>query len=485
LLKYGKTGIILDNKTALIGGFKLERLNTDLLIIGAGPGGYVAAIFAAKNGLDVTLVDAKKVGGTCLNEGCIPTKALVKSAELYQEILHSEENGIFIENPSFDMSKIIDKKNETKEKLVSGITYLLDKYGVKTITGYASFLNNKEVKIGDSYNVEAKNIIIATGSKTKHLPILGIDSKFVLDSEALLDNKVLPETLNIIGGGVIGMEFAFIYASLGVKVNVIEFLPNVLPGVDKEFSMRLMRYAKQLNMTIINNAAVTKIEEANDSCIVHYNQKGKEKTLEANMILEAVGRIPKLDGLDLENTSIEHTDKHGIKVDDYMKTNVDNVYAIGDVTNLWQLAHVASHQGIVAVNNILGKQVKMDYSCVPAVIFTTPTIATVGMTEDMCKDKEIPYEVVKVPFAANGKALIMGAEAGYLKLIRNPETKVIIGGMIFGKEADNLIATIAVAIKNKLTTHDIQETIFAHPTVPELIHEGAMGLDKIAIHFMD
>ncbi|XMB72332.1 dihydrolipoyl dehydrogenase [Mycoplasmatota bacterium WC30] len=465
----------------------MENINTDLLIIGAGPGGYVAAIYAAKKGLNVTLVNGKRIGGTCLNEGCIPTKALVRSAELYQEILHSEKQGILLENPSFDMSKIIDNKDEVKDKLVKGIEYLLEKYNVNIIKGYASFENDKLVKVvgEEECLINAKDIIIATGAMTKHLPIPGIDLNFVIDSEVLLKNKNLPETLNIIGGGIIGMEFAFIYASFGVKVNVIEFLPRVLPGVDREFSMRLMRYAKQLNITILNNAAVTKIESSEGKALVHFTQKGKEKSLTSELVLEAVGRVPNMNGLGLDNTTLIHDVRTGITVDNHMKTNLDNIYAIGDVTNIMQLAHVASHQGIVAVDNILGEAKTMDYDCIPAVIFTSPQIATVGKTEEMCKTKEIDYDVIKVPYSANGRALIMEAEAGYIKLLRDKSSKKLIGGMVFGKDADNLIASITIAIKNGLSAKDLQETIFAHPTVQELIHEGAMGLDSLAIHFVD
>ncbi|MBN2540079.1 MAG: dihydrolipoyl dehydrogenase [Bacilli bacterium] len=465
----------------------MEKRETDLLIIGAGPGGYVSAIFAAKQGLGVTLVDKSRIGGTCLNVGCIPTKALVKSSELYQELLHLENIGLSVENPSLDLPKIIEHKNEVKNKLVSGIEYLLQKYNVNIVQGTASFLDDSTVKVDgeEPLAIVAKDIIIATGSKTKHLPIPGIDSKFVIDSSKLLDNTILPKHLAIIGGGIIGMEFAFIYASLGVPVTVIEFLPRILPGVDKEFPARLMRYAKQLNMNILTNSKVTKIEEQGDQAIVSFERKGKEESIACDMILEAIGRGPNLDNLGLENTSLVFDTRGGIPVDSHLKTNVEHIYAIGDVTNLWQLAHVASHQGIVAVENILGHDKEMDYSAVPAVIFTSPQIATVGLSEEQCLEKEISYEVIKVPYSANGKALIMQAEAGYIKLLANPENKQLIGGMIFGKEAEHLIATITVAIQNKLTAKQLQETIFAHPTMSELIHEGALGLDHLAIHFVD
>ncbi len=465
----------------------METIRTDLLIIGAGPGGYVAAIYAAKKGLDVTLVDGKRIGGTCLNEGCIPTKALVKAAEAYQEILHAEHKGIHIENPSFDMDKIIDNKNEIKDKLVAGIIFLLDKYNVRTIQGRAKFISDLEVKVegeNDSL-IQAKDIIIATGSKTKHLPVPGMDSSLVIDSEVILENRKLPKTLNVVGGGIIGMEFAFIYASLGVKVNVIEFLPRVLPGVDKEFSARLARFTKQLDISVFNNAAVTKVEQIDDKAYVYFEQKGKEQVLESDLVLEAVGRIPNMDGLGLENTNVIFEPRKGILVDKHMRTNVEHVYAIGDVTNIMQLAHVASHQGMVAVDNILGHNKEMNYDAVPGVIFTMPQIATVGKTEEICQNEGIEYEVVKVPYSANGKALILEGEAGYIKLLRDLKTKKLIGGMVFGKEAENLIAPITLAISNGLTAEDISETIFAHPTVMELIHEGALGLDKVAIHFVD
>lgn len=460
----------------------MENTKTDLLIIGAGPGGYVSAIYAAKKGLKVTLVDGKKIGGTCLNVGCIPTKSLVKSAELYQEILHSEKNGIFVEKPTFDFGMIIDNKDIVKEKLVSGVEFLLNKYGITVIKGYAKFLNDFEVVVNEIV-FEAKDIIIATGSKTKHLNFPG--NQLAIDSEVLLDNRELPESLAIIGGGVIGMEFAFIYASFGVAVTVIEFLPRVLPGVDKEFSMRLMRYAKQLNITILTNSGVTEIKEENNLKTVLFTQKGKEKQVEVNMVLEAVGRVPLMDNLGLENTSLVYDQRNGIQVDNHMRTNVVNIYAIGDVTNIIQLAHVASHQGIVAVENVVGTNQVMHYNAIPAVIFTSPMIATVGKTEEICKKEEIDYEVVKVPYSANGKALILEAEAGYIKLLRDKTTKKLIGGMVFGKDADNLIAPITVAISNGLSAKDLQETVFAHPTVQELIHEGAMGLDQLGIHFVN
>ncbi len=465
----------------------MQELKTDLLIIGAGPGGYVAAIYAARKGIDVTLVDAKEIGGTCLNAGCIPTKALVKSAELFHEIRESEKYGIMVEDAKIDLGKVIDRKDEIKNKLVSGIEFLLNKHGVRIIKGYASFLNNESVLVKNEEElvVSAKDIIIATGSVTKHLNIPGIGSELVIDSEALLNNRKLPGTLNIIGGGIIGMEFAFIYASMGVKVNVIEFLPKILPLVDKELSNRLLRFAKQLNIDIYTNSQVTRIETEKDKAKVFFTKKDKEFVLEADLVLEAVGRTPNVKGLGLENTSIEFDERNNIQVNSKMETNVKHIYAIGDVTGIMQLAHVASHQGITAVKNILGNETNMNYDAVPSVIFTMPTIATCGISEEQAKEKGIEIDVVKVPFAANAKALIMDSETGYLKLIRDSETKKLIGAMVFGKDAENLIASLTLAISTNISTEALKETIFAHPTIQELVHEAALGLDLEAIHFIE
>ncbi len=464
-----------------------ENIKTDVLIIGAGPGGYVAAIYAAKKGKDVILVDKRWIGGACLNEGCIPTKALVKSAELYQEILHGENIGIMSDNHQVNLEKIIENKNKIKDKLIDGIKFLLDKYKVRVIEGLASFIDNKTVRISseNEYQVEATDIIIASGSSTKHLPIKGKDFDNVFDSEKLLNNEKLPKSMTVIGAGIIGMEFAFIYANLGVKVNVIEFLPRILPTIDKELALRLIRYAKQLGIDIYTSSAVQKIEKESDQLKVEFIRKEKEESLSSDIVLEAVGRKPNMQGLGLEKTDIEYDEKTGIVVNKSMKTNVDHIYAIGDVTNIMQLAHVASHQAIVAVDNILGESTTMSYDAIPSVIFTSPTIANVGLSEEMCKEKGLDYEVIKVPFSANGKALILEAEAGFIKVLRDKETKKLLGAMIFGKEAENLIASYTIAITNNLNAHDLKETVFAHPTMQELVHESALGLEKEAIHFID
>ena len=459
----------------------MEKIKTDVLIIGAGPGGYVAAIYAKKQGLDVVLIDREWVGGTCLNAGCIPTKALVRSSETYNELL-SEDLGIEYESLNINLEKVIDKKDDVKNRLVSGIEFLLDKHGVQLIRGEAQFKDNDIVLVNDQ-EISAKNIIIATGSKSKHLPIQG--KELLLDSRDLLDNKTLPKSMTVIGGGIIGMEFAFIYQHMGVDVTVVEFLPRILPGIDKELAMRLMPYAKKAGMNIITNAKVMRVEEDGKIKKVYYEKNDKEAFVESDIVLEAIGRGPQVEGLNLEKTDIEFDLRNGVVVNKQMQTNVKHIYAIGDVNNIMQLAHVASHQAFVAIDNILGKASHFDKTNVPSVIFTSPTIATVGTTEEMAKDQNIDVDIIKTPYSANGKALILDADKGYIKLIRNKETQKLIGAMVLGKEAENLIATYTLAIQNRLDAKDVYETVFAHPTIQELVHESALGLDKLAIHYME
>ncbi|MFA6647260.1 MAG: FAD-dependent oxidoreductase, partial [Candidatus Izemoplasmatales bacterium] len=307
----------------------------------------------------------------------------------------------------------------------------------------------------------------------------------VFDSGSILNNTKLPSSLTVIGGGIIGMEFAFIYAQLGVKVNVIEFLPRILPTVEKDVALRLVRFAKQLDIDIYTSSAVEKIEESAEGLKIVYKRKDKQEELISEYVLEAVGRGPNIDKLGLENTGLEYDERKGVSVDSHMRTNIENIYAIGDVTNIIQLAHVASHQAIVAIDNINGGKKEMNYDIIPSVIFTNPPIATVGLTEEACKEKGIEIEMVKTPFSANGKALILESETGFIKLIRDKLTKKLIGATIFGKEAENLVASYGIAISNKLDVEQIKETVFAHPTIQELVHESVLGLDKEAIHFVD
>lgn len=464
-----------------------KELDTQLLIIGAGPGGYVAAINAAKRGLKVTIVEKEYLGGTCLNVGCIPTKALVKSGEICHNVKEASLFGINTDNKiQVDMKKVISRKKEVVDKLVSGIDYLMQKNKINVIYGAASFLSENKVAVKgkENYTITAKDIIIATGSKISSVNIPGIDLPFVLNSTTALSCTELPDSITIIGGGVIGMEFAFIYRNLGVKVTVVEFMDRLLTMVDKEVSEEIKNIAEESGINVYTSSKVSKIQRAeNGQAIVTYEGKDGEKLLISDKVLVAIGRQPNLDGLDIEKTGVKLNDKgRGIAVDKYMRTNVPHIYAIGDVTNIIQLAHVASHQGITAIDNILGEEKAMSYCAVPNVIFTSPEIASVGLTEDECKEKGFDYSVSKFNYMSNGKALTMGETKGFIKLIKHNETNKIIGGTIIGAEASNLISAVTVAIANGLTDEEIRETIFAHPTTAEIIHEAAYGLGIGTLH---
>lgn len=464
-----------------------KEISTDLLVIGGGPGGYVAAIYAAKNGLKVTLVEKAELGGTCLNVGCIPTKALVKSSEICHNAHNASHFGVQLgEDISVDMKQVIKRKDEVKGRLVSGIDFLMKKNEINVISGQASFIDKSTVSVtgNENYTVKAKDIIIATGSKISKIAIPGIDLPFVLNSTTALSCTDLPKSIAVIGGGVIGMEFAFIYKNFGVDVHVIEFMDRLLTMVDSDISKEIQDIATDANIHIHTNSKVMKIQSSVDGkAIITYEDKDGEHLLVSDKVLVAIGREPNLDGLAIENSGVILNDKgRGIKVDASMRTNTENIYAIGDVTNIIQLAHVASHQGIVAVNNILNKHKEMDYSAVPNVIFTAPEIASVGINEDEAKAKGVNISVSKFAFAGNGKALTMNEPRGFIKLIKNNETSKIIGGSIIGADASSLISALTLAIANGFSEKEITETIFPHPTTGEVIHEAAMDFGIGALH---
>lgn len=464
-----------------------KELTTDLLVIGAGPGGYVAAIYAAKNGLKVTLVEKSKLGGTCLNVGCIPTKSLVKSSEIYHHVRSSALFGVQLDgNVSINMKQVIDRKNEVKDRLVSGIDFLMKKNEIQVISGQASFVDQNIVAVAgnENYKITANNIIIATGSKISKIPIPGIDLPFVLNSTTALSCTDLPKSIAIIGGGVIGMEFAFIYQNFGVDVHVIECMDRLLTMVDSDICKEMQEMIKEKNIHVHTSSKVMSIQDSVDGkAVITFKDKDGEHLLVSDKVLVAIGREPNLENLAIENSGVLlNKNGKGIQVDVSMRTNISHIYAIGDVTNIIQLAHVASHQGIVAVDNILNKQKEMDYSAVPNVIFTAPEIASVGIGEDEAKAKEMDITVSKFSFAGNGKALTMNEPRGFIKLIKNNATQKIIGGSIIGADASSLISTLTLVIANGLTEKEITETIFPHPTTGEVIHEAALELGIGALH---
>lgn len=467
-----------------------REIEGEITIIGGGPGGYVAAIEAAKLGAKVVIVEKENLGGTCLNRGCIPTKAMVRSAEVFENIKNAKSFGLKAENVEVDIKAVVERKNSIVKNLVDGIKYLMGKHNITVIEGEAVVLDENTVEVKEKNRktkITTKNIIIATGSQSVKLPIPGVDNKKVVTSTEILDLKELPKKLVIVGGGVIGMEFAFIFRSFGVEVSVVEFLEDILCSFDQDIINEIQTVAKRKGIKIYTSSKVEKIDWTEDEeCIVTFTMQGETKLITADLVLMAAGRKPYFEGLGIENVKVELDErKRAIKVNEKLQTSIPNIYAIGDVTNKIQLAHVASHQGIIAVKNILGMKEVMDYSVVPSVVFTHPEIAVVGINEKGAKESGMEIEVGKFPFAANGKALTLGETEGFIKIIKDKATGKIIGASIIGPNAGDLIHELTVAIKNGLKTENIVNTIHAHPTTAEVIHEGALSLEGGAIHFAE
>ncbi len=465
------------------------KIEGDVVVLGGGPGGYVAAIVAAKNGLKTVLVEMDNLGGTCLNRGCIPTKALVRSSEVYELVKDSEDFGIFNESPTFDFTKIMERKDNIVKELVAGIEYLVDRNKITLLRGVGDILDKNTVVVKEGKDegatVNAKNIIIATGSQPFIPPIKGAkESKNLYTSDEMLSLKELPEDIVIVGSGVIGMEFAFICNALEVGVTVIGSSDDILANMDGDVIKEITRISKRKKIKLVTGARVEEITDSDDgNVVVGYQRKGKQETVTADKVLMATGRSPNFSGIDLEKLGIELSDRRGIKVNSRLQTTVDNIYAIGDVTNINQLAHVASYQGVVAVENIVGNDVEADYSIVPGAIFTTPEIASVGPTEEAAKEQGLDISTGKFLFASNGKALTYGERRGLVKVITDKATGVLLAGHIIGPHASDLIHEITVGIKNKLTAQQIADTIHAHPTTAETVLEATMAAtEKGAIH---
>lgn len=440
----------------------------DIIIIGAGPGGYETALHAAAGGKSVVLVNGGRLGGTCLNEGCIPTKCMVKDAEVVTTLREAAQ--FAADNVKFDIdfNRVIARKTQVVDQLRSGIETLLKKAGVTVIDGMARFKDEFTVVVGsDEY--AADHIIIASGSSSKSLPIPGGDADFVLDSTRLLNLEYVPAQLVIVGGGVIGLEFASIFNAFGSEVTVIEFMKNIAPTFDSDISKRLKQALTKKGVKILTQAAVTKIEQNADyQPVVTYQLKGKEESVTATDVLMAVGRKPNVEGLDLEKAGIVYSAK-GIPVDDNMRTNIDHIYAIGDVNARMMLAHVASYQGRRALNAIDGKSDDIKFDVVPSAIFCNPECAMAGLTEDQCKDLGMSVRIGKSFYRANGKALAEGEGEGYCKLIFNADTDQMVGAHIMGAQAALLAQQCCDFITSGMTTSKIKDIIFGHPTLSEII----------------
>ena len=447
-------------------------MHSDLIIIGAGPGGYETALGAAHRGKTVTLFNGGALGGTCLNEGCIPTKCLCRDSEMVMQFKESDKFGIEDFSFSVDFNKIISRKREVTDQLRNGIAVMLKQAKVNVVDAMAKFKDDHTVVAGDE-EYTADNIIIATGSVSKSLPIPGHDLECVKDSTDMLNIEYIPASLTIIGGGVIGMEFASIFAGLGSKVTVIEFMKQILPPFDSDIAKRLKQALSKRGVEIITGAAAKKIEQNEDyEVVVTYEVKGKEQTVVSSDLLMAVGRAPRVEGLDLEAAGVEYSSK-GIPVDDNMRTNVKHIYAIGDVNARMMLAHVASFQGQRALNAIDGKIDNIRFDIIPSAVFTTPECGMAGLTEEECKARGIEIVCGKSFYRANGKVLAMGESEGLCKLIFDKGTHRLLGAHIMGADAA-LLAQEAVDLMNaNATAESIREIVFGHPTLSEILLAAA------------
>ncbi len=435
---------------------------SDLIIIGSGPGGYRAAEHAASLGLTVTIIEESQLGGTCLNCGCIPTKTLARNAEILDTLAKADTFGLSQLSFTLDFNRVMERKNQVVETLRNGVATLLSAPGITVVQGTGSFTSNRTVMVGDE-EYSATNIIIATGSKPKMLPIPGIDNKKVVTSTELLNINEVPRRLCIVGAGVIGMEFASIFNSLGSEVTVVEYLKECLPALDSDIAKRLRQSIAKKGVNFIMQAGVQAITDEG----VAYERKGKTGVVEADVILMATGRAPRTEGLCLDAINIA-TNKSGIITDDDMQTNVKGIYAIGDVNGRTMLAHAATYQGLHVVNKIVGREDNIRLDIIPAAVFTHPEAASVGLTEDSCKAQGIDYKIKKGYYRANGKALAMDEPDGMVKLIIGSDDKII-GCHLYGAHSADLVQEVSALMAMDATASRLADLVHVHPTLNEIL----------------
>lgn len=459
----------------------------DLVIIGAGPGGYVSAIRAAQLGLRVAIAERRDVGGTCLNRGCIPTKALIHASHLYTEIRECEKLGILAENVSYDIGKIYARKDQTVSQLRGGIEYLLSAYKdkIQLIRGNAVIGAPGAVTVSNGNEtavLETRNILIASGSAPVRPPIPGLELPGVITSDEILEQSgTAYKKLAIIGGGVIGMEFATIFNSLGCEVNVIEAMDRILPIMDKEISQNLSMILKKRGVGIYTKATVSQIEKTDNGLACHFSQKGEEHMVEAEAVLVAIGRKPSVDGLFADGLPVRC--ERGIVVDENFQTSVPGIYAIGDVIHGGiQLAHAASAQGCNAVMVMAGMEPEIDLATVPSCIYTDPEIACAGITADQAKSMGLAVKTGKFNMSGLGRSVIESQERGFAKLVFDAETEALLGAQLMCARATDLIGELAGAIVNKLTIRQLGSVIRPHPSFTEGITEAAEDAEGRAIH---
>lgn len=460
--------------------------NYDLIVIGSGPGGYVAAIRASQLGMKVGVVEKAELGGICLNWGCIPTKALLKSANVFEYIQHAADYGITIKDASPDLAGMVKRSRDVAAGMSKGVQFLFKKNKIDQIVGHGKLKKGGKVEVTDAAgkktDYDAKHIILATGGRSRELPNLKIDGKKIIGYREAMVLPQRPQKLLVVGSGAIGVEFAYFYSTIGTEVTIVEFLPRVVPVEDEEVSKALEKSFKKAGMTIYTNSEVTKVDTSGKGCVSTVKTPTGEIKIETDMVLSAIGISTNLENIGLEDVGVK-TDKGKVIVDDFSKTNVPGIYAIGDITRGPALAHVASAEGIICVENIAGKKPEpLDYNNLPGCTYCSPEIASVGYTEEAAKKAGYEIKVGKFPFTASGKAKAAGAPDGFVKLIFDAKYGEWLGAHMIGHNVTELIAEVVSARKLETTGHDVIKTVHPHPTMSEAIMEAAAAAYGEVIH---
>ncbi|WP_299290397.1 dihydrolipoyl dehydrogenase [uncultured Mucilaginibacter sp.] len=461
-------------------------MDYDLIVIGTGPGGYVAAIRAAQLGLKTAVIEKESLGGICLNWGCIPTKALLKSAQVFEYINHAEEYGLKVNGSEVDFSSIIKRSRGVADGMSKGIQFLMKKNKIDVImgTGKLKGKNSIEVKAADgsTKNYTAKNIILATGSRSRELPNLKQDGVKVIGYRQAMNLPKQPQSLVVVGSGAIGVEFAYFYNSIGTKVTIVEYLDNIVPVEDEDISKQLARSFKKLGINIMTGSTVESVDTSGEKCKVNVKTAKGNEVLEADVVLSAVGVMTNLENLGLEELGIK-TDKGKVLVDNFYKTNVEGVFAIGDIVKGQALAHVASAEGIICVEKIAGKNPEpLNYNNIPGCTYCSPEIASVGYTEKAAREAGFEIKVGKFPFSASGKASAAGAKDGFVKVIFDAKYGEFLGAHMIGYNVTEMIAEVVTARKLEATGHEIIHSVHPHPTMSEAVMEAAADAYGEVIH---
>ncbi len=462
-------------------------MNYDIIVIGSGPGGYVAAIRASQLGLKTAIIERENLGGICLNWGCIPTKALLKSANVFEYLSHASDYGITVKGAEADFGAMVQRSREVAKGMSTGIQFLMKKNKIDVINGTGKVLPGKKVAVTNDkgetteYTVE-KGIIIATGARSRQLPNLPQDGEKVIGYREALTLKKQPKKMVVVGSGAIGVEFAYFYNAIGTEVTIVEYMPNIVPVEDAEVSKQLAKSFKKSGIKIKTNSSVESVDTSGKGCVVTVKTKKGEEKIECDVVLSAVGIEANIENIGLEDVGIV-TDRGRILVNDYYQTNIPGYYAIGDVLPTQALAHVASAEGIICVEKIAGLNPEpLDYDNIPGCTYCSPEVASVGMTEEQAKEKGIEIKVGKFPFSASGKASAAGAKDGFVKLIFDAKYGELLGGHLIGANVTEMIAEIVALRKLETTGHELIKTVHPHPTMSEAIMEAAAAAYDEVIH---